>query len=300
MRSLLLSLLVAMLAGSVMPAGEEPVKENKLFTFPNDPYLSVDRENHEVRVKADVSPSMRTIYSLLEFLLVSGRYDKDEKTWIYDRGYESLFVTKADPTHFQMGLMLAGLKPGPMPEKPPERMSKDNSERIKGARVEDKKAAASAQMIDVLVEWEKDGKVKTERAEAFLYDRERKKASVTTPFAFTGSYLVSNEDGKKVLASDMTRIMISTFYDESSVLNLPFYTQNPYQGDDIGLELNANFLPTDFQKSKVIIEGHTKRPIKVPVIRPVTLIFRASTLLPPVKKKPEPEKKPEEKGKESD
>ncbi len=270
--------------GSLLFAEEaREEKTGKVEQIVSLPYIQVDRKARQVRIEAELSPALRGMYAVLEFLLISG--SKHEKTdeWEWERDYESVFVTKARPDNIQAALMLMGMMPGPLKQQAPERFVKDSSDRIKGDPVQTDvaKKTALAPLIDVLVEWQEEGKARQLRAEKFMYDRARKAPAQDTPWAFTGSYFVTDAKGQKRLAAGQSHVVMAVFHDPSAVVNLPFYTENAYWGDEVGLEVNAAHLPPFFRKDKVIVEGYTKRTIQVPVQHPVTLILQVSSMAQP-------------------
>lgn len=270
------------------PAGETaeaaaPAATKKIVQFP---FVNVDREKREVRVEAELSPGLRGMFAPLEFMLICGNQDPKTGKWFYDRDYESVFVTKADPNILHAALMLIGLQPGGLESDAPEGYVKDNAERIAGEREAAETKADQAPRVDIFVEWEQDGKTVSIKAEKFLFDKETDKPVADTPWAFTGSYFVTNAKGEKTLAARQTYVVVAVFADESAVLNLPFYAKNAYWGDDAGFEVNAAHLPEYFRKEKEIVEGTKTRVIAVPVHHPVTLIFRPAAETPPVEGKP--------------
>ncbi len=274
-------------------AGETPAlrktaaKSGGIHHFPNDPNVWVDRDKRQVFVKARLSPDLTTVYSVLEFLLVSGVYNQEEKTWIYEKGYESAFVTNADPRNIHLAMLLAGLRPGPLTDEIPQGLSKGtmggefgNQLPTKKKKPEKQRKTHKAPMLDITVQWQEGEKPCSERVEHFLFDRGTRKKAAPTPWAFTGSFIYTSEDGKKILASSSSRIVIGVFYDETAIINLPFFTMNP-QSSDGGLEINAFYLPAYFTREKEIVEGYTHRKIKIPVHHPVTLVISPSKLKAP-------------------
>lgn len=270
------SLLSAILICFAIPlaAGEsEDGKEKKVYTFP---HVSVNRETREVRVDATLSPALTGSFAALEFLVISGSQDEETKDWIFDRDYESVFVTKADPNMIHVAMMLAGLRPGPIEAEVPEEFSKDNSERLTGEAVDPEEKQDKASLVDVFVEWKEGDETKRLRAEQFIYDREKAANAAKTPWAFTGSYFVTDGEGKKTLAARHTYVVAAVFQDPSAILNLPYVAKNAHWGDDVGFEINAAHLPAFFKEDKTIIEGVNERVIQVPTnnAHPLTLILK--------------------------
>jgi len=273
-------------------AGENPTpdkpataaKPKGIHHFPNDPNVWVNRETKQVFIKAQFSPDLTTVYSPLEFLLISGVYNQKEKTWFYEKGYESAFITKATPQNIHLALLLAGLQPGPLAQAVPKGLSKGTMGGEFGGNLPKKKEVKNKQhnapMLDIAVQWQEGQKQHSERIEHFLFDRETKNKAASTPWAFTGSFIFTTDAGKKMLASSSSRIVAGVFFDETAIINLPFFTLNP-QSSAGGLEINAFYLPPSFTKEKEIVEGHTHRKIKIPVHPKVTLVISPSKFKAP-------------------
>ncbi len=229
------------------------------------PGVTVDRTTHEVRLEATTTQGNK----ILEFLLLS-----DE-----DRSYESVFVTSASPDHIQLGLLMVGLIPGEMPQPPEEGLVKDNRDRLATEQKAEFPTGKTAPMVDILVEWHEGEQVKQVRAEEFIYDRSAKRRQPATPWAFTGSFLIT-QDNRQVLAAGCTHVVISLFHDATALVNLPFYSRSPYQNEEWGFDLRDENLPPYFVGDYTVFDG---KPIAKhgPVERKVTLIIRPSTLPPP-------------------
>lgn len=283
---------VAFFLAAVVVAEEKTDTDQRIITFHNDPYVTADREKKEVRIKAALSPDLRAVRAILEFLLISGVYRQETKEWEYDRGYESVFVTNAQPATIQAALLLVGFRPGALPQPAPEGLIKDNTERIGDAtKVAAEGERPKAPMMDIMVEWNENGTLRCERVEIFLFDRRAGKIVANTPWAYTGSYFLTNDKNEKVMAADLTRVIAAVFYDESALINLPYYTENPYGGPGMGLEVFADALPPYFHQEKEIIEGVKRVKIKIPQQREVSLVLRASELPPPSVSLPKTEEK---------
>ena len=123
---------------------------------------------------------------VLEFLLMRGAA----------RGYETLFLTEADPTHVQLGLVMLGLKPFPLKSEA-NPVAPDNPA---DAKPEDA-AAASPCLADVFVSWHTPGGEKTVPIESLIVSRRSKKPALPMPLLFNGSYYYNNDEGKNTFAA---------------------------------------------------------------------------------------------------
>lgn len=199
-----------------------------------------------------------------------------EEAWDFPREYECVFVTTADPGNLLLSLLLIGLIPGPLKVKVPEQFNKDNSNRIEGTESQGEQQEF-APLVDILVEWTQEEQVVQAPVTDFLFNRETQMKMEPLPWAFTGSYSVTAEDGTRQLAANISNVAVAVFQDRSALLNLPYHTANPYWGKRLGLEISAETLPPYFQQETTIVQGHKRMTITVPKAHPVTLIFRPST-----------------------
>ena len=254
---------------------EAPVYPEGFIVMPDDPCVAVNRETGEVRVAASLSYAVTgSISSLLEFLLVSG--ENREGVYVYERSYESVFTTRAAPDQLHLACLLAGFRPGPLPQPAPTAgATKDNVGRLDGAVIPSADASeeedATAEPLRIMVVWEEDGEEKSLPAERFLFDRGTQAPLGDTPWMFTGSYLVDSRARGVTLASTLTRVVGATFNDTSALFNLPFYSDNPYRSDNTGLVVHGEHLPDHFRERVTIEEGMGTRDIWLPQSRRVML-----------------------------
>ncbi len=263
-----LALAAALLFCPSARAGEEKM---------NFPHIRVDREKREVRIEAKMSKELHWRGSPVEFLLIRNT----------DRAYESVFTTDADPMHVLVALFAIGLHPGPLPKPEPEGLVTKRQVTPQGERVEEEKPKAeTAPMLDMLVEWREGETLRSERIERFLIKRSNDQPARDNPYAFTGSYFVTHE-GKKVLVATQTEVISAVLFDPSSLLNLPYYEGSPYaEGVREGFYVVPEKLPKHFHgKSKEIFMPDPNDPSKaikvkkiVCVDKPVTIVLKPTTL----------------------
>ena len=267
-------------------AGEAPAPDNGpdaflpewpegFKAFPEDPWIAFNRAKGEVRVAAALSDGLIQLESPLDFLLVSGVRTEDGY-WHYERGYESVFVTRARPDSLFFALMLSGLKPGDAPL--PDARNANSAGHVKGAPLPpDAGPKTPATRLRILVEWrDADGGRQVAPAEHFYRDRATGKPPTDTVWLFTGSYLVEGgpERGRYLAALD-SRVLAATFFDETALLNRAGESVNPYQSDG-GFSVAAEALPPEFRRTRVAEYGEEKRTIWLPRPYPATLIFTAA------------------------
>lgn len=254
-------------------AGED-AKTAESKRFVRYPHVVVDRERKEVRVEASTSGELHKDGAPLEFLLIRGN----------DRAYESAFVTQADPGHIWLGLIMTGLKHGPMsftiPENAPakRKIVIERSGEAEEAKAEEPEAPQVAPMVDIFIEWMEGEERKRARVESFLQHRGVKAPPPPTPFGFNGSFLVPLKDGRKDLAAKHSNVVIALLYDDSAILNLPYYEPSPYEYVDRGFLMGPQTVSKHFHGE---IEIHMKGKQPVIIAKPVTLIFSPSDLPPP-------------------
>ena len=134
---------------------------------------------------------------------------------IQGKVHESVFVLAVNPLDLQAAFLLAGLKSGePMPEL--------------GA------GPPRGDPLDVVVEWNADGKTRSARAESFVWNVEDNAVLPDTPWIFTGSVV---KDGQfKALAEES---LVVTYWDPFAIVNLPL----PCGANDEILVVNTNVVP---------------------------------------------------------
>lgn len=243
----------------------EATSADKIIRYPS---VEIDRAAKEVRVAAKLSPDLHYEPTLLEFILIRN----------IERAYESAFITDAKPSHVQLGLLLLGLKPGPMPEPEPAGLRSRPLDRPDGEVEGALEQAETAALVDILIRWtEDDGTAKESRIEEFLFSRATGKTPPPTPFAFTGSYFLRGQDGEMQLAADATDAIVAMLYDPHASLNLPFYEGSPYAEDkDAGFVIQTESVPPSFL-GEVEIHVIGKKPLPRSD-RPVQIVFRPATV----------------------
>jgi len=279
-------------SGETLTAPEKapPASTGAAVSFQNDPCLSLDKQNKELRIQAVLSPELAE-ENLLESLLISGVQDPQTKKWTYERAYESAFVTQAQPTNIHLALLYLGLRPGVIGVDVPRDRTKQNEACMRMLLSMRREERSLAPLVEILVEWREADGVKCERAECFLYDRAQKRPGDRTPWCYTGSVCVvaKKKDGdmtEPILFAELTRAVAAAFHDGSALLNLPFCPHSPYKSPG-GFSVKASELPTHFQQQKAIQEdGKTVRKI---MAKPdaVTLVIRPYYgLMPGPREKP--------------
>lgn len=126
--------------------------------------------------------------------------------------HESLFLAHVEPYHFQIALLLLGLKPKG------------------GIRFQGDPRTPRGDQVVIYVE--KDGKMR--RVEDYIWDIPRKAPMERTGWVFTGSRFV---DGQ--FAAQMTRTLITTYHDPYTILDNPL----PTGADDTVYEVNSRVTP---------------------------------------------------------
>lgn len=129
--------------------------------------------------------------------------------------HESVFVLNVDPVHLQTGLLLLGLKPGT----PPTGLGQ-------GQPV--------GPGLNLWVDWEEGGEVRSARAETFVYNAETKSALPETPWIFTGSIFVDGE-----FKASAEESLVVTYWDPWAIINIALGCGT---NDEI-LVINTNAVP---------------------------------------------------------
>lgn len=242
--------LIFVLTAAILTAGE-------IVKYPG---VEIDLAKKEVRVEARLSAELLWGEPVLEFILMRGA----------ERGYETLFLTRADPAHVQLGLVMLGLRPQPQG---------NNDEPTPGGKTPDKSLSAS--LVDILVSWQTAGGRKTLPVEKFLANRRVGKPALAMPFQFTGSYQYNNDEGKSVLAASSSGIFVALLRNPIAVCNLPYFEPSPYGDELAGFAVPVDRLPPEMLTTKTIDvadDNGVPRPTKrlVPKDIPVQVVFRIS------------------------
>ena len=137
--------------------------------------------------------------------------------------HESIFEADVEPVHFNLALLLLGLKP-------------------KGG-VQFQGDATTPQGDRVLIFVEKDGQRR--RVEDYVWDLQRKAPMERTGWVFAGSKFVEGQFG-----AQLTRTLITTYHDPYTVLDNPLATG----GDDEVYEVNSKVTPPVGTTVTLVIE----------------------------------------------
>ena len=129
--------------------------------------------------------------------------------------HESVFVLDVNPVDLQTGLLLLGLKPGTPPTALGEGQPRGTP-------------------VDIWVDWQEGGRVRSRRAESFVFNIEARKVLPSTPWIFTGSVF---EDGEFKALAEQSLVM--TYWDPWGIINLPL----PCGSNDEILVVNTNTVP---------------------------------------------------------
>lgn len=229
------------------------------------PKVEVDLDKKEVRVEAALSTELMWGEPVLEFLLMRGAA----------RGYETLFLTEADPAHVQLGLVMLGLKPFPLKSE----ANPTAPESLADAKPD--AAGAAPCLADVFVSWHTPGGEKTVPLESLIVSRRTKKPALPMPLLFNGSYYYNDDEGKNTFAASSSGIVISMMRNPVALFNLPYFEDTPYGEDPAGFALRVDSLPSELRDVKRVNEADRNgvvRPVEhvVPKATPVKIVFRVS------------------------
>jgi len=175
-------------------------------------------------------------------MLIPGRINQTEGIIEYmavgpqGKLHESVLMLDVHPLHLQVACILLGLKAAPLHEQSDPALAIVRQ----GKEEADPAAPSSSEGSQVILEvsWLEDGKLVTRRAEELAYNREQKETMKKGPWVYTGSVLF-----KGVFGAEFEQSYIATWPDRSALFNTPLVTQNPYRGEELGLEANFSVLP---------------------------------------------------------
>jgi len=190
--------------------------------------LEIDLKKREVRV--DVTFCLAE--GILEFLVCK------EQTF----EHETVFSTKCPPSLLRVALELVGHKPTPI-----------GLADLIGLVPEGKKTTR----VKIDVELEENGERQRCSVNEFLVNRENEDGEVPENWVFTGS-LFFERDGKKYFAADSSGILVGLLAKGAGVIEFGERLGNPYHGDDLGLELNAEVTPKVGTKAVLIFSPYKK------------------------------------------
>ena len=222
---------VAALADPVRPDPAEPPKDSVTMTDTEIklPGVTINRETREVRIEA--TACLET--GILEYVVC--RPNTFE--------HEAIFTTDAKPELVHAALLLTGLKPTPQ---------------LRGLTDLwwDKALKQKESRVKIEVEWEDQGIKKRVNLSSLLRSREgtqgeqgekdpaKKKAEVRDAWVFAGSFLQTNpKTGQRVYAGNLSGILVGIWPDPSTVIQYGIASGNPYDGKDLGMEINEELIP---------------------------------------------------------
>jgi hypothetical protein len=155
--------------------------------------------------------------------------------------HESVVRLDCDIQALDHALQLSGLKRGKLPEK----LGADQPDQ--GARVV------------ILLQWKKDGKTVTHRAEDIIIGSKRQKTMPRVGFTYVGTWAEvqdpasGNKKTYRVLAATGSRSLVTTYRDPSALLDNPLEDAM----DDTLFAANYMLLPPSGTPVKVILRGPT-------------------------------------------
>lgn len=249
---MMLPLTVFLLATATLRAEEEQDQQKpKIVDYPG---VNINLETRQVRVTAVVSDGLKWGAPLLEYIVMNGK----------EKDYETLFITEANPSHVQLGLILLGLRPGKMP-----------AVLLENPGMPEKYPSDMPPLLQLSVEWvKKDGSIACVPLEKLLRFRKDDKHPDRLDFAFTGSEFVADIEGKTVLGAELTGEVATMLYNPLSILNLSYFELSPYNEVVSGFEIEIASLPEELRTiRKMEIDGKGIVDMIVPKAAEVTLIL---------------------------
>ncbi len=224
--------------------------EKRVIAYPG---VEVDLGQREIRINATLSEELNWGAPLLEFALMNGK----------EKGYETLFITEANPAQVQLGLVLLGLRPRELPKTILENPGRP-----------EKFPADMPPLVEVLVRWQTDSGPKTSPIEDLLVQRKDSARPHGLIFAFTGSQMVDFE-GKQTLAAALSGYVATVLFNPGAILNLAWYEASPYNDEVSGYCVDVNKLPLEMvriRKMEINNKGMVDQIVTRPL--PVTVILR--------------------------
>ncbi|MDT8390592.1 MAG: YdjY domain-containing protein [Lentisphaeria bacterium] len=233
-------------ADTTAPKTDTPVEKNVVIegdniTFPG---LTINRKTREVRMDASVCLES----GILEYLVCLP--DTFE--------HEAIFVTTVKPEILHTALLLAGLKPTPMPPGL-EQLWWERALKVADSRVR------------VEVEWDINGRTERTNIISLIRNRqggdedmwggeaaaaEEEPEEVTDSWVFTGSFLHTQKNGERVYAANFGGVVIGIWPNPSAVIQYGKESKNPYHGPGFGMEVNDEFVPKKGTPVKLVFSKY--------------------------------------------
>ena len=190
------------------------------------PGVTVNRETSEVRVEATVCLKS----GILEYLVCKPNTFE----------HEAIFTTTTKPELIHAALLLSGVTPTPLPRNFPglwfEKALKQKNSRV-----------------TIEAEWKKEGKMKRVNLTEMLQSREdiedltdedAPAKKIEDAWVFTGSFLHTDEKtGKRAYTANFSGIIVGIWPDPSTVIQYGIENGNPYEGKNLGIEINEAKVP---------------------------------------------------------
>lgn len=202
------------------------------------PGVTIDRETREVRIDAVACLDA----GILEYVVC--RPNTFE--------HEAIFTTDARPELVHAALLLAGLTPTPQ---------------LRGLTGiwYDKAMQQEASRVRIEVEWKEGAAVTRVPLSSMLRNRgglqntpageapAGGKALVRDAWVFAGSFLNTHpRSGRRFYAANASGILVGIWPDPSAVIQYGLPNGNPYEGMDLGMEINEGRIPKLHTKVQLI------------------------------------------------
>ena len=173
--------------------------------------------------------------------------------------HEAIFTTEAKPELVHAALLLCGLNPTPQ---------------LRGLTELwwDKAMEKEESRVTIEVEWQEEGNQKRVNLTSMLRSREdwaaatdrpdpekdRKEPEVQDAWVFAGSFIQGNrETGERIYAANLSGILVGIWPDPSTVIQYGIASGNPYEGKDLGMEINTEQVPRTGTKVHLVFSRHT-------------------------------------------
>lgn len=195
------------------------------------PGVTIDRTTREVRI--DGTACLES--GVLEYVVCRpGTFE-----------HEAIFTTGAKPEVVHAALLLTGLHPTPQ---------------LRGLTELwwEKAMQREESRVKIEVEWTEEGTKKRVNLTTMLRSREAgaeatRQVEVQDAWIFAGSFIQGNrETGERVYAANLSGILVGIWPDPSTVIQYGLPSGNPYEGKDLGMEINEDAVPKVGTKVQLI------------------------------------------------